>query len=94
MFEFPDYTADQLVQIFELMCAKNHYGLTETTREELRIGFQSLFDGRDEHFGNGRLARNLFEDAIRRHANRIIDISPITRELLTRLEPEDLDFDT
>ena len=93
-FDFADYTADELVQIFECMCKKNHYILAETAREQLREGFQSLVDRRDEHFGNGRLARNLFEDAIRRLANRIVDIAPITRELLTHLELEDIHIET
>jgi len=34
--------------------------------------------------------RNLFEDAIRQLANRIADVSPITKELLTRFEADDL----
>ena len=93
-FDFPDYTADELVQIFECMCKKNRYVLAQSARERLRAGFQSLVDRRDEHFGNGRLARNLFEDAVRRLANRIVEISPITRELLTRLEPEDVHIET
>ena len=44
----------------------------------------------DEHFGNGRLVRNAFENTIRRLANRIVAISPLTRELLTTVEPTDL----
>lgn len=34
--------------------------------------------------------RNIFEHSIRRLANRIADIAPLTKELLTRLEPEDI----
>lgn len=93
-FDFSDYTAGELVQIFECMCKKNQYILAETAREKLRADFQSLIDHRDERFGNGRLARNLFEDAIRLLANRIVDISPVTRKLLTRLEPEDIQIET
>jgi hypothetical protein len=39
---------------------------------------------------NGRLARNVFERAIGRLANRITGIVPLTRELLTTLEPDDI----
>jgi hypothetical protein len=49
-----------------------------------------LHEQRDEHFGNGRLVRNIFEDAIRRLANRVADVTPITTELLTRLHPADI----
>lgn len=89
-FDFPDYTADELVEIFERMCKSNHYVFLEAAREKLRAGFQLLIDRRDEHFGNGRLVRNSFELAIRRMANRIVEITPLTRELLTELLPEDI----
>ena len=35
---------------------------------------------RDEHFGNAREVRNLFETAILRQANRVVRISEVTRE--------------
>jgi SpoVK/Ycf46/Vps4 family AAA+-type ATPase len=89
-FEFPDYTATELCQIFEAMCEKNHYTLPAATRARLLAGFHYLHTHRDERFGNGRLSRNVFEMAIRQLANRVADIAPFTKELLTRLEPEDI----
>jgi hypothetical protein len=56
----------------------------------LLLGFQYLLDRRDEQFGNGRLARNIFEAAIRRLANRIAGITPLTAVLLTMIEPADI----
>jgi SpoVK/Ycf46/Vps4 family AAA+-type ATPase len=91
--DFPDYTAEELVQVFETMCKKNHYVLTAAVRDKLRTVFQQHVDRRDERFGNGRLARNLFEQAIRRMANRIVAVAPLTRELLTSLHPEDIHTD-
>ncbi|MDA7979765.1 MAG: AAA family ATPase [Pirellulales bacterium] len=91
---FPDYSAQELGQIFAGMCEKNHYILPRQTRAKLLLGFQRLLDERDEHFGNGRLARNVFEGAIRRLANRIADVKKITRELLTTLEADDILFPT
>ncbi|MCA9249468.1 MAG: hypothetical protein KDA42_20260, partial [Planctomycetales bacterium] len=41
---------------------------------------------------NGRLARNVFERAIRRLAHRIAMVTPITHELLTNFYPDDLTF--
>ena len=92
-FDFPDYTADELLQIFGLMCEKNHYVTPKPTREKLRGGFQFRIDRSDEHFGNGRLARNVFEQAIRNLASRIVKIAPVTRELLTTLQPGDIQID-
>jgi hypothetical protein len=57
------------------------------------LGFAQLLQQRDDRFGNGRLVRNLFELAIRRLANRIADIAPLTKELLTRLEPADIELE-
>jgi len=91
--DFPDYTAEELVQVFQSMCRKNHYVLTAAAREKLRAVFQEQVDRRDERFGNGRLARNLFEQAIRRMANRIVSVAPLTREHLTSLHPEDIHVD-
>ena len=91
-FDFPDYTAVELCHIFQALCEKNHYALPAATRARLILGCVELLKRRDERFGNGRLMRNLFEQAIRRLANRIADIAPLTKELLTRLEPSDILF--
>jgi SpoVK/Ycf46/Vps4 family AAA+-type ATPase len=88
--QFPDYGVVELCRIFENLCEKNHYVLPAETRARLILGFRYLLEHRDEHFGNGRLVRNVFEMAIRRLADRIADIAPLTKELLTRLEPADI----
>jgi tellurite resistance protein len=88
--DFPDYSAGELVSIFEGMCSKNEYVLPPATRAKLLADFERLVAEKDEHFGNARLARNIFEHAIRRMAVRIVDIAPLTRELLTTLEPGDI----
>jgi Zn finger protein HypA/HybF involved in hydrogenase expression len=56
------------------------------------VGLTWLHDHRDRHFGNGRTVRNLFEDAIRRQANRIAEIADLSVEQLSTLEPVDLAF--
>ena len=45
---------------------------------------------RDKGFGNGRLARNLFEDAVARQAGRVVAIEDPTDEHLTTLLAEDI----
>ena len=92
-FVFEDFRASELGHIFEMMCRKNHYRLPAVTRAKLLFGFAWRLERRDEHFGNGRLARNLFESAIRRLANRVAGIVPLTKELLTVLEADDVAFD-
>jgi hypothetical protein len=89
-FAFPDYTAVELGHIFHGMAGKNQYELPALTRAKLLLGFGYVLSHRDEHFGNGRLVRNLFEAAIGKLANRIASLMPLTRELLTTLQPEDI----
>lgn len=88
--DFPDYSTMELGRIFQAMCDTNHYTLPVGTRLRLLAGFQFLRHRRDKKFGNGRLARNVFEAAIRRLANRIADVAPLTAELLTTIEPPDI----
>jgi hypothetical protein len=89
-FDFPDYSADELVEIFDGFCTKGQYTLTAPAREKLHSVFESLVADRDEYFGNGRLARNLFERSVGRMANRIVKIVPVTRALLTTFEADDI----
>jgi hypothetical protein len=93
MFKFKDYTASELGRIFQGFCSKNRYVLPPLTRVKLQLGFRHLLLKSDEHFGNARLARNVFERAIGRLANRISSKAPITKELLSTLQPEDIEMD-
>jgi SpoVK/Ycf46/Vps4 family AAA+-type ATPase len=90
--EFVDYTPCELAKIFGLMCDKNRYSLRSITRAKVIVGFTHLYGVRDRFFGNGRTSRNLFEDAIRRMANRIAEVAELSLEQLTTLEPGDVQF--
>ncbi|MBW3595635.1 MAG: AAA family ATPase, partial [Planctomycetes bacterium] len=87
---FDDYRPAEMGRIFAVMCDRNHYETPVLTRARLLLGFRRLYQHRDEHFGNGRLVRNVFEEAIRRMANRIAQVDKLTKELLTVLEADDV----
>jgi hypothetical protein len=89
-FTFDDYTPSELGQIFELFCQRNHYELPAAARAKLLVGFHWLYQHRDEHFGNGRLVRNVFESSLRHMANRLAVQPSISAVDLTRLALEDL----
>ena len=89
-FEFRDYTAPELGHIFGLLAAGGHYELPARTRAKLLLGFHHLCGQKDDQFGNGRLARNIFERSVRKMASRLATKSHVDRKLLTTLEPEDL----
>ncbi|MEZ6091065.1 MAG: AAA family ATPase [Pirellulaceae bacterium] len=88
--QFEDYDPVALGKIFEVLCDANHYHLPAASRHRLLLAFTELYEHRDRHFGNGRLVRNCFEESVRQLANRVAEIVPLTEELLTRLEPEDV----
>ena len=50
----------------------------------------SLYETRDENFGNARDVRNLFERAVARQADRVAGLESPTREQLMELTAEDL----
>jgi SpoVK/Ycf46/Vps4 family AAA+-type ATPase len=90
VMHFADYSPLELAKIFGSLCGKNHYSLGPLTRPKLMLGLSELHRRRDRHFGNGRAVRNLFEQAIRRMANRIADIAELTQEQLMQLEANDI----
>lgn len=91
-FLFPDYSADELLKIFLGLCKKNKYKVTKGTVQKLQEKLSELVENKDEHFGNGRMVRNLFENALQRMASRVVDSPKLTEELLTILQPSDIEF--
>jgi hypothetical protein len=92
VLHFDDYSPVELARIFAWLCEKNHYKLAEGTRPKLMLGLAELYRHRDRRFGNGRTVRNLFEQSIRRMANRIADIRELSAEQLMLLESDDIEF--
>lgn len=70
-FSFPDYNTDELTKIFERFCTSNGYRIDDETREILTSAFAELYEAREEHFGNARAVRNVFEKAISIQADRL-----------------------
>ncbi len=87
---FEDYPPVDLGRIYHRLCQANEYVVPSTARAKLLLGFHWLYACRDEHFGNGRLVRNTFENSVRRLANRVAAVAPVTRELLTVLTTDDI----
>jgi hypothetical protein len=69
---FQDYRPDQLVEIIQRLCKENQYALDARGRIKLESLFGGLYSMRDKSFGNGRLARNVFEESIGRMAQRVV----------------------
>ena len=87
---FVDYKPHELLAIFESMCKKQGYQLSDKAKVFAKNYFERLYENRDENFANGRDVRNYFEKAIARQANRLAMRSNWTNEQLARLEVADL----
>ena len=67
--EFPNYTVDELVTIVRGMAAKHYYELDDDVLNALHRYFDKTPKGKT--FGNGRVARQLFESMISTQASRL-----------------------
>lgn len=67
---FPDYTTEELFEIFLNMCKSEKYKLNENCKSILIDNFSKAKN--KEEFGNGRYARNLFEKIKLEQADRVI----------------------
>jgi len=88
--EFPDYAPVELGRIFEQLCRRNDFRLPADSRHRLLLALAAAHRQRTRHFGNGRLARNAFEDSVRRMADRVADVPTLTEALMTTLAAPDI----
>lgn len=88
--EFPDYSADELLQIFEANMKKYEYHFGEGAKEHLQQYFANEVANKDANFGNGRLVRNVFEKTLERQANRLAHEVNLSTDKLSQIEIEDL----
>lgn len=85
---FPDYTSEELLRIFESIGDKGEYRLDPAARTKVLAWFEA--QPRSKGFGNGRLARNLFEAAVGHQASRLVAIKDPTDEQLGTFTPDDI----
>ena len=88
--DFPDYSAQELTDIFKMYMKKNQYTLDEDAEEYLKTRLETVVQNKDRNFGNARYVRNIFEKTIQQQANRLAGKSGLSRDQLTRLTMEDI----
>ena len=92
---FYDYTLDELVQIFNYTCNQNDYIAEEQAIEKVRHLLQTKLNKKDDHFSNGRLVRNLFDDITLNQSKRLSKLTgQITKESLMLITKEDVPEDS
>ncbi|MHB1137822.1 MAG: AAA family ATPase [Microthrixaceae bacterium] len=88
VIDFPDYATEELMAIVDAIGRKQRYELTDAARQR----FVDVLDAvpRTKGFGNARVARNLFEATVNRHASRVVQLDDPTDEDLIQMTPEDV----
>ena len=80
--EFPDYTAEELYDITVIQGKSKGYRLADDVKEPLTAYYAKVQEADSVRSGNGRLARNMVEDAIIRQSKRIISDKDAELDLL------------
>lgn len=91
--DFPHYSAEELEQICGHFVRTSDYQFSEAAAIKVRELCRHMRETADRTFGNGRAMRNMFEEAVRRQANRLVSSGAgkeLTREALITIESEDL----
>jgi DNA helicase HerA-like ATPase/Holliday junction resolvasome RuvABC ATP-dependent DNA helicase subunit len=86
-FEFPDYTAAELYEVFRRMVEQGRYILEGAAADRARALIETYWELRGANFGNARVVRNIFEQTLMRQADRLAtdrDISPDELATITR----------
>lgn len=70
-FYFPDYTVNEMIQIFNVLCKEYDYYLNEEAKAVLHQRIMDMETKKDRQFANAREIRNLFEKVITKQASRL-----------------------
>ncbi len=87
---FPDYSAEDLYQVFLKFCKENDYILSPDGEIYLKEKLEEYVQNSDKYFGNARDVRNFLDIAISAQANRLLNENETSPEALVTLQPIDL----
>ena len=88
--QFPDYSPEDMVDIFDTMLETDGYQLEDAARAKAYRLFRQMHDQRDEAFGNARDVRNVYETAIMSQMDRVADMEDPTDEVLSTILAADV----
>lgn len=90
--DFPDYTANELTDIFKLMIRERGFQVTDEATKEAHYIFEKVRN--TDNFGNGRYVRNLIDRASQNQAVRLLsdgkDASVLKKDELFRITKNDI----
>ncbi len=88
--EFPDYSIEELTEIFKSLCTKYEYTISDEELERVSNLLRLKKVQSPENFANAREVRNLFEEIITNQARRISAMENPAVNDLKQLKFEDL----
>ena len=86
---FPDYSLDEMCEIFEMQCKKGYFTLNDDAKQCVRA-YIEFSDTCSVSFGNARGVRNLFEKILVQQANRLAGLAEVDRDMLMAITREDV----
>lgn len=87
--DFPDYSEEELLQIFMKQIEKYEYKLTDEALSVVKETIHSSFSNKDEQFGNARFIRNMFERVLANQANRLAQEGELSSDKLRLITETD-----
>jgi Cdc6-like AAA superfamily ATPase len=89
---FPDYTSDELLEVFKRLALQDHFTLDQNVSLRVTTALDSRRLRLGERFGNARDVRTLWETSLMHHASRLCERhgDEFTNEELLRLKADDV----
>ena len=87
---FPDYTAEEMLEIFEKLCDSAEFLLTAEARQKLKKYLTKLDGESIRRMGNARGIRNIFEESMVRQSCRILSGNKRSKKALMTLDVDDI----
>lgn len=88
--DFPDYTTEELIQIFQYTLKNSDCFLADEALEKAKEYISYAVEHKDQNFGNARFIRNFFEKALTEQANRLASEPNLTNEMLAKIDEIDI----
>lgn len=87
---FPDYSENEMLEIFDVMCEKYEYRIDDEARERLKEIIHDIEINKDSNFANARTVRNIFETVITKQATRVVN-EKVEKEEMTTIKASDFE---
>ena len=91
--EFPDYSPDELAEIFARMARTELFSFNENVADIVRRKMEVLVESKSTSFGNARAVRTYYEKVKARQAVRLANLDRPSRAQMTELLAEDVSID-